>query len=66
MCSNSGLLNRLLVMDKGMQDLPVLNLRNIRIICICNTASSFAAFLSHHDTAELIITANALCRRAEV
>ena len=68
MCSNSGLPDWLVVavMDKGRQDLPVSYLRSIMFICFCNTASSFAAFLSHHNTTKLIILANALSKRAEV
>lgn len=68
MCSNSGLPNWLVVavVDKGRQKLPVLHMRSIMFICFCNTASSFAGFLSHHTTTKWIISVNALSKRAEV
>lgn len=67
-CSSSGLPDWLIVavMDKGRQDFPVLHLRSIVFICFCHRVSSFAAFLSHHNTTEWIILANTLSKRAEV
>lgn len=68
MCSNSGLPNWLVVavVDKGRQKFPVSHMQSIVFICFCNTASSFAAFLSHHTTTKWIISVNALSKRAAV
>lgn len=66
MYSNSGLPNWLIVaIARGWQDLLVSYLRSIMFICFCNPASSFAAFLSHHNTTKWIL-ANAFSERAEV
>lgn len=67
MYSNSGLPNWLIVavVARGWQDLLVSYLGSIMFICFCNPASSFAAFLSHHNTTERILT-NALSKGAEV